>query len=143
MAVLVNSSMFDRCCSKSVLPWTIFDLRDSTVSLGDFYLCIIQERDCQIKEHELEEARVGWSKEQLDPVTLVSTLYLRCVYGMVCVCMHGLHMSHCLHVWHCVCVGGLVVWLVLYLVFLICSCRYAGCCCDISIWKLHALLCAV
>ena len=136
MAVLVNSSMFDRCCSKSVLLWAIFDLVDSTVSLGDFYLRIIQECDCQIEEHELEEAQVGWSKEQLDPVSDLGeySVSALCVwYGL---CVHGLH------VWHRVCVGG-VIWLVLYLVFLICSCRYAGCCCDISIWKLHVLLFAV
>ena len=56
MAVLVNSSVFDRCYSKSILPWTIFDLGDATVSLGHFY-----HQDCNIKieleGHELEEAR--------------------------------------------------------------------------------------
>ena len=102
--IVENSSVFDRCCSKSVLPWTIFDLGDSTVSLGDFYLRIIQERDCQIEEHELEEARVGWSKEQLDPVSdlgeySVSALcawfayepLFACVALCVCVCGGGLY----------------------------------------------------
>ena len=106
MAVLVNSSVFNRCCSKSVLLWTVFDLGDSTVSLGDFYLRIIQECDCQTEEHELEEAQVGWSKEQLDPVSDLGeySVSALCVwYGL---CVHGLHMSHCLHVWHCVCVCG-------------------------------------
>ena len=143
MAVLVNSSVFDRCRSKSVLQWTIFDLGDSTVSLGNFYLRIIQERDCQIEVHKLEEARMGWSKEQLNPVSDLGeySVSVLCVwYGL---CVHGLHMRHCLHMWHCVCVCVWVIWLVLYLVFSIRSCRYAGCCCDISIWKLRAVLCAV
>ena len=88
--------MFDRCCSKSILPWTIFDLGDATVSLGDFYHRIIQDCHIELEEHELEEARVGWSKEKLDPVSDLGEYSV----SALCVCYACEPM---LHVWHCVC----------------------------------------
>ena len=66
--MLVSASVYDRCCSRSILPWTIFDVGDDSLSLSDFYQRIF--RDCvQAEEHELREARVGRSKESLDPVS--------------------------------------------------------------------------
>ena len=47
MAVLVNASVYDRCCSQTVLSWTIFDVGDDSLSLSDFYQRVIQDRrDC-------------------------------------------------------------------------------------------------
>ena len=67
--MLVSASVYDRCCSRSILPWTIFDVGDDSLSLRDFYQRIII-RDCvQAEEHELREARVGRSKESLDSVS--------------------------------------------------------------------------
>ena len=70
MVVLVNTSVYDRCCSQTVLPWTIFDLGDDSVSLSDFYEHVIRhDHDCQPEGHELKEARVAQSKESLDSVS--------------------------------------------------------------------------
>ena len=70
MVVLVNASVYDRCCSQTVLPWTIFDLGDDSLSLSDFYERVIRhDHDCQPEGHELKEARVGRSKESLDSVS--------------------------------------------------------------------------
>ena len=56
--MLVNASVYDRCCSRSILPWTIFDVGDDSLSLSDFYQRAII-RDCvQAEEHELREAFV-------------------------------------------------------------------------------------
>ena len=43
--MLVNASVYDRCCSRSILPWTIFDVGDDSLSLSDFYQRVII-RDC-------------------------------------------------------------------------------------------------
>ena len=52
MAVLVNASVYDRCCSQTVLSWTIFDVRDDSLSLSDFYQRVIRDRyDCLPEEH--------------------------------------------------------------------------------------------
>ena len=60
MVVLVNANIYDCCCSQTVLPWTIFDLGDDSLSLSNFYEHIIcHDHDCQPEEHELKEARVG------------------------------------------------------------------------------------
>ena len=69
MVVLVNASVYDRCCSQTVLSWTIFDLGDDSLSLSDFYQRVIRDHDCLLEEHELKEARVGRSKENLDSVS--------------------------------------------------------------------------
>lgn len=69
MVVLVNASVYDRCCSQTVLSWTIFDLGDDSLSLSDFYQRVIRDHDCLLEKHELKEARVGRSKENLDSVS--------------------------------------------------------------------------
>ena len=56
MVVLVNASVYDRCCSRNVLSWTIFDVGDDSLSLSDFYKRIIRDHDCLPEEHELKEA---------------------------------------------------------------------------------------
>ena len=56
MVVLVNASVYDRCCSRNVLSWTIFDVGDDSLSLSDFYKRIIRDYDCLPEEHELKEA---------------------------------------------------------------------------------------
>ena len=67
--MLVSASVYDRCCSRSILPWTIFDVGDDSLSLSDFYQCVLI-RDCiQAEEHELREAQVGRSKESLDSIS--------------------------------------------------------------------------
>ena len=68
MVVLVNASVHDRCCSRNVQSWTIFDVGDGCLSLSDFCKRIIQDHDCLPEEHELKEARVGRFKENLDSV---------------------------------------------------------------------------
>ena len=70
MVVLVNASIYDRCCSQTVLPWTIFVLGDDSLSLSDFYERVIRhDHGCQPEGHKLKEARVGQSKESLDSVS--------------------------------------------------------------------------
>ena len=34
---LVSANVYDRCSSRSILPWTIFDVGDDCLSLSDFY----------------------------------------------------------------------------------------------------------
>ena len=81
MVVLVNASVYDRCCPRNVLSWTIFDVGDDSLSLSDFYKRIIRDHDCLPEEHELKEARVGRSKENLDSVNdLGEDLFYSCKY---------------------------------------------------------------
>ena len=44
MVLLVNASVYGRCCSQTVLSWTIFDVGDDSRSLSDFYQCIIFQK---------------------------------------------------------------------------------------------------
>ena len=37
MVVLVNASVYDRCCSQTVLSWTIFDVGDDSPSLSNLF----------------------------------------------------------------------------------------------------------
>ena len=67
--MLVNASVYDHYCSRSVLPWTIFDVGDDSLSLSGFYQLIVIRHSVQVEEHELREARVGKSKESLDSVS--------------------------------------------------------------------------
>ena len=55
MVVLVNVSVYDRCCSQTVLPWTIFEVGDDSLSLSDFYERVIRDHNCQLEEYELKE----------------------------------------------------------------------------------------
>ena len=94
MVVLVNASVYDRCCSQTVLSWTIFDVGDDSLSLSDFYQRIIRDHDCLPEEHELQEARVGRSKENLDSVNdLGEDSFYSCKYSILkcagCVCGGG------------------------------------------------------
>ena len=94
MVVLVNASVYDRCCSQTVLSWTIFDVGDDSLSLSDFYRRIIRDHDCLPEEHELQEARVGRSKENLDSVNdLGEDSFYSCKYSILkcagCVCGGG------------------------------------------------------
>ena len=67
--MLVSASVYDRCCSRSVFPWTIFDVEDDSLSLSGFCQRIVIRQSLQVEEHELWEARVGRSKESLDSVS--------------------------------------------------------------------------
>ena len=94
MVVLVNASVNDRCCSQTVLPWTIFDLGDDSLSLSDFYEhTICHDYDCQPEGHELKEARVGRLEVLIPSVTLVRThsiiliLDIKTCCACVCVCV--------------------------------------------------------
>ena len=95
MVLLVNASVYDRCCSQTVLPWTIFDVGDDGLSLSAFYERVIRDHDCQPEEHELKEARVGRSKENLDSVSDLGEYTFYCceialaVSVCVCVCVVG------------------------------------------------------
>ena len=35
---VVSATIYDLCCSKRLLPWTIFELGDDRMSLREFYL---------------------------------------------------------------------------------------------------------
>ena len=68
--MLVSGSVYDGCCSRSILPWTISDVGYDSLSLSDIYQRILLIRYCvPAEEHELRKARVGKSKEFLDPVS--------------------------------------------------------------------------
>ena len=55
--------------------------RDDSLSLSNFYKRIIRDHDCLPEEHELKEARVGRSKENLDSVDdLGEDLFCSCKY---------------------------------------------------------------
>ena len=54
---------------------------DNSLSLSDFYKRIIRDHDCLPEEHELKEAWVGRSKENLDSVDdLGEDLFYSCKY---------------------------------------------------------------
>lgn len=90
MVVLVNVSVYDRCCSQTVVPWTIFDVGDDSLSLSAFYERVIREHDCQLVEHELKEARVGRSKENLDSVNdLGKYTFYSCIKMVLAACVLG------------------------------------------------------
>ncbi len=49
-SILVNVSVYDICCSKIVIPWTINDVDDDEMSLNGFYELIIEDVD--VNGHE-------------------------------------------------------------------------------------------
>ncbi len=59
-------SVFDSCCNKSLLAWTIYELKDERLSLQDFYDRVQSDVE---RNHLLKEARVGKSKEELDAIS--------------------------------------------------------------------------
>ena len=63
---LINFSVYDTCCHCTVVPWTIHQLEDERVSLKQLYHRMRPER---AMNHEIQEVRVGSSKDSLDPVS--------------------------------------------------------------------------
>ena len=69
MSLLVNVSIFDSTCLKTLVPWTVHCLDDERLTLSGCYELLIRRSDETIQEdHRLEEARVGSTKETLDIV---------------------------------------------------------------------------
>jgi len=69
--ILLSLAIYDLCCAKTLLPWTIFELGDDRMSLRDFYRHIAISRSILSEDssHELKEARVGRTKDSLDPIS--------------------------------------------------------------------------
>ena len=62
--MLVNLSIFDSSSASTVLPWTIHELGDDRLSLRQFFQSV-----SPADHYSLKEARVGKSKNSLDPVS--------------------------------------------------------------------------
>ncbi len=71
LSVSVFDSCFDSCCNKSLLPRTIYELKDECLSLQDFYDSVKSDVE---RNNLLKEARVGKSKEELDAISDLSEL---------------------------------------------------------------------
>ena len=66
--VLVNVSIYDKCCSKIILAWTISEIPNDEVSIKEFFQHLLCEDDYDLEGHELCEARVGRGIDSLFPV---------------------------------------------------------------------------
>lgn len=84
---LVNVSVYDKCCSKIVLPWTISEIENDEMSINELYDSVIQDID--VNEHELWEAKVGQDVNNLFPVKKLDK----------CVCIQYL-FNHALFIWY-------------------------------------------
>ena len=72
MAV-VNVCVYHSTKLRTVVPWTIFDLQDERWTLTDLYQFVIKDVINDVEEVETRvEARIGKSKESLDPVHSLS-----------------------------------------------------------------------
>lgn len=73
MAALVSSFIFDSSCSKTLLPWTIYTPGDDDrMTVQTFYGMVVSKQSTEVqehlKDHILEEVRVGHTKNELDIV---------------------------------------------------------------------------
>ena len=59
MPDLVNVSVFDSSCSRTLLSWTVFSLEDDRMTLGGLF---------DMVGPELDESRVGQTRDLLDRV---------------------------------------------------------------------------
>ena len=72
MSSLLCYSVYDSCCGKTLIPWTIHDLKDERLSFESFYgqecYGAVMGNSEENRNYLLKEVRVGMGKENLDPV---------------------------------------------------------------------------
>ena len=82
MEMLLSAAIYDFCCSKTLLPWTIFELGDDRICLHELYCHIASSRNVLQEDssnHELKEARIGRTKDSLDPISDLGKRFY-CIY---------------------------------------------------------------
>ena len=80
MAVLVNMSIYDSTCSKTLVPWTVHCVEDEIrQTLNDYFKMVVASSDettqAHLNYHKLEEARIGKSKDALDALSNTGMLW--------------------------------------------------------------------
>ena len=64
---LVNVAIYDKCCKKTVLSWTILNI-DEEDSVEDFFSRVLNETHVELDGHNLTEVHIGRDKNSLDRI---------------------------------------------------------------------------
>ena len=69
---LVNASVFDASCSRLLISWTVFCIEDERMTLESLFEMVVARSEASVqehlKDHHLDESRVGDTKDVLDRV---------------------------------------------------------------------------
>ena len=74
MATSVKVSIFNRLCSKQLLPWTVFCVEDDRMTLDRYFNMVVSKSGADVQEHltagshKLEETHIGLTRDILDHV---------------------------------------------------------------------------
>ena len=74
IATRVNVSIFNRLCSKQLLPWTVFCVEDDRMTLDRYFNTVVSKSGADVQEyltagsHKLEETHIGLTRDILDHV---------------------------------------------------------------------------
>ena len=80
MAVLVNASVYNSCCARTLVPWTVHCTEDERLTLSGFFEMVVstcrsdETTQGHLNDHKLEEVRVGKAKDALDAVSDTGTV---------------------------------------------------------------------
>ena len=71
MPDLVNVSVFDSSCLRTLLSWTVFSLEDDRMTLGGLFDMVVARCETAVqdhlqRDHELDESRVGQTRDLLE-----------------------------------------------------------------------------
>ena len=61
---LVNTCVYDGCCKKFVMLWTIFEVRVNE-TIHQFFIKTSAEKELHVDLHRLDKVRVGTNKDDL------------------------------------------------------------------------------
>ena len=62
---LVNVTIYDRCCKKTVLSWTICTIDEDEDTIKDFFARVLNVADVELAGHNLVEVHIEWDKNSL------------------------------------------------------------------------------
>ena len=72
MVTRVNVSIFNRLCSKQLLPWTVFCVEDDRMTLDCYFHMVVSKSGADVQKHltagnhKLEETYIGLTRNILD-----------------------------------------------------------------------------
>lgn len=65
---LVNVTIYDRCCKKTVLSWTICAIDEDEDTVKDFFARVLNVADVELAGNNLVEVHIGRDKNSLDRI---------------------------------------------------------------------------
>lgn len=86
IATRVNVSIFNRLCSKQLLPWAVFCVEDDRMTLDRYFDMVVSKNGADVQEHftagshKLKERRIGLTGDVLDRVGDTSQSIVVCYY---------------------------------------------------------------